>query len=89
MLAALLVPTAEAILRATRKLRELDKDELEKLHRRYKGLIKWITKSKKVNEVFSQELLDQIEKKDIVALRDLLFIDDEEAMILILIAANI
>lgn len=89
MLAAILVPLAVDIQNKGGSLKDLPIEELHKIHNRYKGLIKWITKKSKVSEVFSQQLIDKIEKEDIVALRDLLFIEDEEAMILILIAANL
>lgn len=89
MLAGLLLPVAIDIQNRGGKLHELSEEELHKIHNRYKGLIKWITKKSKVSEVFSQQLIDKIEKEDIVALRNLLFIEDEEAMILILIAANL
>ncbi len=89
MLAGILVPLAVDILNRGGKIHELSEAELHKLHARYKGLIKWITKKSKVNDIFSQDLIDQIEKKDIVTLRTLLLLDDEEAMLLILMTALI
>lgn len=89
MLAGLLAPLGHDVLMKTGRLNQLSDDELLTLHRRYKGLIKWITKKNKVSEILSQDLIDKIEKEDVLLLRNLLGVEDEEAMLLILIAANL
>ena len=89
MLAGILLPVAEVIQFQSARLNHLSEKELRIIHHKYKGLIKWITKNHKVNEVFNQKLIDKIIAEDVVTMRSLLMIDDEEAMIIILIAANI
>ncbi len=89
MLAAILLNLGKEVEDIGGKLHGMDDTGVRHLHGKYSHLIKWFTKKNKVSEVLSQELIDKIAKEDIVRLVRLLEVNDEEAMILILIAANI
>lgn len=89
MLAGLLAPVGQDIHIKTGRLNEMTDKEVLELHAKYKGLIKWLVAKKKVGELLSKEFIDQIEEKDVITLKNLLNVDNEEAMLLILIVANI
>ena len=89
MLAALLVPVSQAVLDLRiGRLNELSEEELLALHRKSERLIKWITQQSELAKIYSEEKINElIKNEELIKLRNLLQVNDEEALIFILIAS--
>lgn len=89
MLACLLVAVGEQFIQEKGgRLNDLSEEALHKLHDKHKHLIKWITRKSKLQEIYSQQEIDKlIKNEELVKLRNFLQVEDEEALILILIAS--
>lgn len=95
MLAALLVPVAQndlyirqgrfpaSVIEWARK-RPPPQDD-----KNFVNLIKWIKKEKKFEDVATDDVLKTIKKIKEIPIDELLYLDDEEVIILLLIMANL